>query len=217
MRPSNSFWQIAITSRCPVRHAATESSPERHAAGLDQAGATRTGTSRSSAASAGARPSTCPVTLRNRQTPSSWHSSRRDRGGRRHPDDGHHQGGAPEHNVPRDTGKRARSAGLRLRQDAEALHPNPAGRPRGRGVVALRFDARTDHVPLQVAVSSLQPGRLRQVAVRVLTAEWSAQIAPFSNGVSSTNSDSAVQPAFLVASRNVLSVATPSRRSFTTY
>ena len=61
----------------------------------------------------------------------------------------------PQHNVPRAARQRSRGADPHLGQDAQALHPHPAGRPRQGRVVAVRSHARTHRLPLPLTGSPL--------------------------------------------------------------
>ena len=56
----------------------------------------------------------------------------------------------PERHVPGRARERPQGAGPHLREDADALHPDPARGPRPGGAHPLRPHPRSDHLPLQV-------------------------------------------------------------------
>src|SRR5690349_3341578 len=72
------------------------------------------------------------------------------RGWRRDTDDGDGHRSAPQYHLPGKARERTRGAGLRQRQDAEELHPHPAGRQSRGGSVTVRFDERADYLPVQI-------------------------------------------------------------------
>ena len=55
-----------------------------------------------------------------------------------------------------------------FRKDADALHPDPAGRQGDGGFDALRFDTRAHRIPRQVGLDNGSPdGELRELRMRV--------------------------------------------------
>src|SRR5207245_10521634 len=72
------------------------------------------------------------------------------RGRRRDTNDGDGQRSAPQHDLPGEARERARGACLRVGQDAQELHPDSARRPGGGRSLAVRSNARSNHVPIQV-------------------------------------------------------------------
>src|SRR5207244_12338545 len=60
-----------------------------------------------------------------------------ERGWRRDTNDGYGQRSASEHDLPREARERARGAGVRQREDAQELHPDPAGGSSRGGPLAV--------------------------------------------------------------------------------
>ena len=81
-------------------------------------------------------------------------------GERRHdPDAGRGRRDAAQRDVPREARERARRAGTHLREDADALHQDPAGRQGDGRSLAVRPVPGADHLPREV-------GQARQSVVR---------------------------------------------------
>src|SRR4249920_782374 len=70
--------------------------------------------------------------------------------GRRHRDRRHDRGVTSECLLPGGARQRAQGPGPYQREDADALHPDPARRPGRRGAEPLRPVPRADRLPLQV-------------------------------------------------------------------